>query len=172
MIPLLALALYAPPVPPPPAPAHEAAIALWEEHPLPAHYRQRVLDGLVYGATYRALEDAKVRSGDRRWQDKFERMRARLAAQVPADRSRIDREATACLADGVARHLSVEEIAEVRRFAATPAGAKFWEVAAVRPDQVHTCYALALPIGASDADYRAAGIRPPKRNYRPGDIVS
>ena len=172
MIPLLALALYAPPVPPPPAPALEAAIALWEEHPLPAAYRQKVLDGIVLNATYRALGELKVRGGYRRYSEKFELMRARLAAQVPDDRRTLDRQATACLADAAARHLSVEEIAEVRRFAATPAGAKFWEVFLVRPDQVNLCYAEALPIRPTDEDYRAAKLRPPKVRRYPGEIVS
>jgi hypothetical protein len=172
MIPLLALALLAPPVPPPPAPALEAAIALWEEHPLSESYRQTTLDVMVLGATHRALEEAKVKTGDRHWSAKWERMRARLAAHVPADRRRLDREVTACLAEPLARNLDVEEIAEVRRFAATPAGARFWEVAVLRPDQVNACYAQALPIWPTDEDYRAAGIRPPKVKGYPGDVVS
>jgi hypothetical protein len=172
MISVFLLALLAPPAEAPPADRLEAAVALWEAHPLPDVYLQRIFDGLVINATYQALKEARIRNKDRSWADKYERMRARLAARVPADRRRLDRQAGECVVDGIARSLSVAEIEEVRRFAATPAGAKFWEVAMVRPDWVRLCYDQALQLWPQDSDYRAAGLRPPKPKRYRGDIVS
>jgi hypothetical protein len=172
MIPLLLSALLAPPVPPPPADQLEAAIALWDAHPLPEDYIRSVVDGEVDNAAYRSLKEARLRQKDRRWVGAYGRMRGRLAAKVPADRRAVDRQATVCIVDSLARDLSVDEIEEVRRFAATPAGTKFWRSAVFRPDRIRACYSEALSLWPDDSDYRAAGLRPPKSKWKPGEIVS
>jgi hypothetical protein len=171
MIAILLSALLAPPVPPPPAEPLEAAMRLWEDHPLPETIRQGVIDALVSDAAYNALGQAKVKPTDRDWAAKLERMRARIRAHVPADRREVDRQVVACLADSVARHLTAEEIEAVRRFASTPAGTKFWDIVA-RPVNLSGCYEQAIRLWPTPEDYLSAGLRPPKPKVRQGDIVS
>jgi hypothetical protein len=106
---LLLLLVTPPPPPPPLAPQHEAAFALWAEN-VSEHQKERAISLAVYSATQKALRSSGLRSGQKRFAEKEEAMRSRIAGYVPEDRSEIDRKAFYCASAPVARNLSVEQI--------------------------------------------------------------
>ena len=154
----------APPVPPPPADQLAAAVALWNEHPLTETEKQQGLDQAVSRIAGYALYDAGIKATDRRWLAKFDRLRARLMTRVPVDMSRVAQQVTACLAQGIAYQFTVAEIEELRRYAATSGGEKFWRIANWNAERIGNCYGQTLSLSLSVEDYRAAGLRPPKVN--------
>jgi hypothetical protein len=180
---LIALALQAsaaPPVPGPPDENLRAALALWADRPPENWIRTRAIDGALYAAAARALADVGVfPSGGRRtarFLEFSDKLRPLLARRLPADRTELHREVAACVVDQVARALDPAEIEQVRAFMRTTAGDKFWRNSTLGYAAYDGCYAHALrfTLSASDEDYRAIGLKPPKRPdpRRDGMIVS
>lgn len=176
MLALLLLLLQpAPPVPPPERDRLEAAVRLWADHSPAEVFRLQSIEAALTNAAAQALADAGARPGRRRWPERLDAMRGRLRAYLPADRDMLDRRALACAASSLAYQLTAEEIDEVRRFMATPAGARFWDATNIGIASLQGCYQSLLPLRASDADFRAIGLRPPRhrdRRFRPGEVVS
>jgi len=150
-----------PPEPPPPADTLAAAVALWNEHPLPEAMRQRTIDTIILSTTYSTLNAAGFKDR-RRWDAKFEQVRTWLIGRLPSDMSAVERQVTVCLADQIARTLTVDEIEDLRRFAATPSGEKYWQMTSWGSYRIDTCYRRALRIDLTPDDYRALGLKPPR----------
>jgi hypothetical protein len=157
----LLLLFTPPPVPPPPASQHNAAIALWAEN-VTEHQKNDAVDFAVYAATWQALENSGLRIGQKRWTEKQNAMRSRIAKHVPKDRSEIDMKAFYCASDTVARNMSVEQIDAVRRFLSTSAGKSFWVLTKPEEERLKACYKEALSLEARAADYKAVGLKVPK----------
>jgi hypothetical protein len=170
------LLLLLQPEPPPPAKQHEAAIALWMEHPASESWKREAIDAAVIDAAADGVSRAAgLRPGGRRWLEKVDALRPRLASRVSADRDMLDRNAAACAAARIAYSLSAEEIGEVSRFMSTPVGKRFWGVAGIGSDSLRACYAKVLELHATDEDLRAVGLKPRKQpwdRFRPGEIVN
>jgi hypothetical protein len=92
----------------------------------------------------------------------YDRLKPVIARRVPANRSQLDTAVAACAMGGVASTLSPAEIADVRQSLSSEAGRKFWKAAGLAYWPLAGCYRSTLDLEPVDADYRAAGLRPPK----------
>jgi hypothetical protein len=164
---LLILLNHAPPPGLPPAANIEAAIKLWEEHPAPVDWREKAIREAVATAAYEALHEVGLKPGSRRWFSKYDPLKARIELRVPADKETLYRRAVECTAGAIAWSMTPEEIHSVRQSLATRAGAKFWTLASIGLEALRRCYREKLSLRATDADFRAVGLRPPKRQRLP-----
>ncbi len=157
----------APPVPSPPADSLAAAVLLWSDHPPAEASQQLAIESAVGEATRQALYQIGMQPSPRLSVTKvylaaYDRLKPLIARRVPANRSQVDAAVATCAMDGIARRLSPAEIAEIRKSLSTAAGQKFWEAAGLADQPLEGCYQAALNLKPVAADYRAAGLRPPK----------
>lgn len=169
MLKLLAIlqALFAPPVPSPPAESLAAATLLWADHQPDETTKQLAIERAVAEATTQALYTIGVRPGSslsvtKTYLAAYDRLKPLIARRVPPDRSQLDAAVAACVMEGVARAMSPAEIAEIRATLSSPAGRKFWDAAGVTERSLAGCYGATLNLKPTDADYLTAGLRPPK----------
>lgn len=170
MLQLLAVLMQTspvPPVPPPPAESLAAATLLWADHSPAEATKQHAIESVVAAATRQALyvvglQPSPRLSGTKAYLVAYDRLKPLIARRVPANRSQLDTAVAACAMGEVARQLSPAEIEDVRQSLSTAAGQKFWEAAGLADRPLGGCYDAILDLKPADADYRAAGLRPPK----------
>lgn len=181
MIHLLAVLIQVAPVPAVPRPPAEniaAASLLWADHAPSESTKQMVIDSVVAEATNEALYNAGVQASrklsvTKAYLVKYDRLKPLIARHVPKDRRQLDTAIAECAMGEVARLLSPAEIAEVRRSLSTSAGQRFWQAAGLAYWPLLACYRANLELAATDADYRAVGLRPPKppKQPKPGTMI-
>jgi hypothetical protein len=155
---LLTLAAQAaPPRPDPWEPSWTEAAAIFRDSPIPEKTQQAGIEDAVWWATSEAMR----KSASRYDSEKSARLRHTIAAHVPADLGELNEEVARCATKEIAYKLGLDEIRQVRQSLQTTAGRKFWEV--VSYPVVVGCYRSHLLAGATDADYIASGLKPPRR---------
>ncbi|WP_375380394.1 hypothetical protein [uncultured Sphingomonas sp.] len=162
-----AILMWMPPPPPPPADAWAAAVALWNEHPVPPEEKRFAINSAVSIAASRAAGAAFLKPNAhhgmraiRMFSDASTALQPLIARQVPTDQSGLDAEVARCATMSLAYSFSVSDLAEIGRFAATPVGARFWHHYVGFDPNLELCYRNVLKLRASDADLRAVGIDP------------
>ena len=169
----LMLLAMAPPVPPPEPELWAAAVRVWEKAPPSEQEKQVAMTEALRDLARETLTFGHVLPGDRGWLEKREALARIYSARLPADRTSLDKDALACVAQGLGWSFTLDELRQIESFVGTEAGARFWSGMRGRPEALSGCYRERLHdlILTRDEDLKALGIKPRVSRYPPQPFV-